>query len=487
MSRPGFPGGLYLAHRTQALNARPLGTAPLVAEYRLALTHGSGQAAEPVVRVGDRVLRGSPVARAREGVAADVHAPTSGVVMAIGPQPVPHPAGLSADCVVIAADGRDEAAPPLAALDWQRVPADELVTRVREAGIVGLGGAAFPTHIKLTPPRAPELLILNGAECEPYIGCDDALMRTQAGAVVAGGRILRRALGAAHALIGVEDDMPEAIAALQAALAAAGDPHITLAVVPTRYPEGGERQLIQTLTGREVPSGGLPADLGIVVHNVGTAAAVVAAVCEGLPLTERIVSVTGAGVVAPQNLRVRIGTPIATLIAHCGGYTPAAARLIMGGPMMGFALPDDDLPVLKATNCVLVAGAHEVALVREPLPCIRCGECASVCPASLQPQQLHWQARADALEPARALGLLDCIECGCCDLVCPSHIPLTGWFRHAKAALRQADAERRAADLARARFEAREARLAAERAERAARLAAKQAALEAARGPESGT
>jgi electron transport complex protein RnfC len=480
-----FPGGLRLAGHDPRLTAQPPVAAPLSTVYTLPLAQHAGLPAEPVVAVGDRVLRGSLLAMPSDTLSAAVHAPTSGTVRLIASQPIPHPSGLTAPCIVIDADGRDEAAPPLPALDWEHATPTTLVARVREAGIVGLGGAVFPTHVKLDAPRAPELLILNGAECEPYIACDDALMKSRAPEVVQGARILLRATGASRCLIGIEDDMPAAIAALQAAVAAAGDARIQVAVVPTRYPEGGERQLIQTLTGREVPSGSLPLALGVVVQNVGTAVAVADAVLRGQPLIERVVTVTGAGVAAPQNLIARLGTPLADLIAAAGGYTAAAERLIMGGPMMGFALPDDSLPVVKATNCVLVAGPGELARGVEPQPCIRCGECATVCPASLLPQQLHWQARSGELERARGLGLMDCIECGCCDLACPSHIPLTGWFRHAKASLRLADAERQKSDLARERFEARKARLEHEQQEREARLKAKQAALAAAQRPGS--
>jgi electron transport complex protein RnfC len=305
------------------------------------------------------------------------------------------------------------------------------------------------------------------------------LMRSRAPAVVEGARLLQGATGAARAVIAIESDKPAALAAMRAAVDAAGGARLAVVAVPARYPEGGERQLIQSLTGREVPRGGLPRDVGVVCVNVGTAAAVADAVHRGLPLTSRVVTVTGDGVAAPCNLEARIGAPIADLVAAAGSYTAQATRLIMGGPMMGFALPDDAIGIVKATNCVLVAGPAEAAARVEPQPCIRCGECAQVCPASLLPQQLYWHARAGELDKGREHALDACIECGCCDLVCPSHIPLAAWFRHAKAELRLKDAERIHADHARERFEARQARLEREERERAVRLAAKQAAIAA--------
>jgi len=478
-----FPGGLALTgHKGRSTQAPPR-TAPLASRYVVALAQSSGVPAIPCVTVGERVLRDQPIARADPDARASaaLHAPTSGTVVAIEDRAVAHPSGLSARCIVIDADGRDERAPPLAPLATDADgPIDRSVfaARLRECGVVGLGGAVFPTELKLSV--RPELLILNGAECEPHIACDDVLMRTRAVAVIEGARLLLGATGAARGRIAIESDKPEALSAMRQALATSGaDAALEVVAVPTRYPEGGERQLIQSLTGREVPRGGLPRDLGLLCLNVATAAAVADAVLRGRPLTSRIVTVTGDGVAAPCHLEARIGTPLADLAAAAGGYTDLATRLIMGGPMMGFALPDDAIAMVKATNCVLVAGPAEAAVREEAQPCIRCGECAQVCPASLLPQQLHWHARAGELDQVRAHALDACIECGCCDLVCPSHIPLTTWFRHAKAELRLADAERAQADHARERFESRQARLEREQRERAEKLAAKQAAIAA--------
>ena len=309
--------------------------------------------------------------------------------------------------------------------------------------------------------------MLNGAECEPYITCDDSLSRHYPHAVLGGAKILTHILGVACCLLAIEEDMPQAIAALEKAKSEGDYRQIEIVPVPVIYPMGGERQLIQVLTGKEVPSGGLPAEVGVVCHNVATAAAVYQAITTGEPLISRIVTVTGQGVRRPQNLLVRIGTPIAELVEHCGGYTDSAERLIMGGAMMGIALPTDDIPITKAANCILVAGRDEVVGEKHSMPCIRCGACATACPVSLLPQQLYWHSRADSLDRVMAYHLPDCIECGCCDVVCPSHIPLVQHFRSAKSKVAAKEQERLKADQARFRYEARQERKQREQLEKA--------------------
>lgn len=420
------------------------------------------------------------IARDEDPFNPPIHASTSGTVSAVENLPLPHPSGLPGPCIVIDVDGKDEGLPPEPVDDFRSLSTDALRRRIHEAGIVGLGGAAFPTAVKVNPgsQRRIDTLIINGAECEPYITCDDSLIRHCPRDVLGGAEILLQILGAEHCLLGIEDDMPEAIAALEAAKAGGDFESIHIMPVPAVYPTGGEKQLIQVLTGREVPTRGIPADVGIVCQNVGTAAAIHRAVVHGEPLLSRIVTVTGPGVRQPQNLLVRIGTPIAHLVAHCGGYTPLAQRLILGGPMMGLALPSDDLPILKSANCVLVAGAEQVVGEKLAMPCIRCGECAKACPVNLLPQQLYWHSHADNLDRAMEYHLADCIECGCCDFVCPSHIPLVQYFRAAKAQVAARQQERDKASHAKTRFEFREQRKEREKLEKAESARRKRELLE---------
>jgi electron transport complex protein RnfC len=470
-----FPGGLNLPEHKEATSSAVIEALPLPPRLVLPLVQHLGAAALPCVTVGVQVRKGEVVARAAAGVSAALHAPSSGTVVAIEDRPVPHASGMSATCIVIETDGHDDwrARRPLD--DWAECPPAVLRSRIAENGIVGLGGAGFPSHVKLDPAaRQVELLIVNGVECEPYLACDDRLMRERAHEVVLGAHLMQRALGAAHCTLAIEDNKPEAHAALRTACDTLGV-QLELVRVPTRYPAGGERQLIQTLTGREVPSQGLPSDLGLVCHNVGTAAAVYRAIVHDEPLISRIVTVAGAGVARAANFDVLLGTPISHLITAAGGYTAGAQRLVLGGPMMGITLPDDDLPVIKTTNGLLV---ESEALSAPELPCIRCGECASVCPASLQPQDIHWHARAREFDQAQEKRLFDCIECGCCDYVCPSHIPLVAWFRHAKTTIWDEGRRRERAERARARHQARGARLQRMEAARGARLAERRAALE---------
>jgi electron transport complex protein RnfC len=451
--------GVRLPGRKELSVQAPVLHAPPPRRVILSLHQNIGEPSRPIVDVGTRVSTGQPLSAAQPGsLSTPVHASISGHVTAIEEHRVPE--GGTATCIVIMKDGPEQT--------WQGYPgnrrpehlqADEIRTGILDAGIVGLGGAMFPTRTKLNPGTAINTLILNGAECEPYISCDQALMTEKAHEVLLGAVFMLRALQTDRCIVAIRSGMVKAEHALRSAMAKLNDARIELAVVPNRYPAGGERQLIEVLLGTEVPSGGLPRDIGAVCQNVATAAAVAKFFNTGEPLISRIVTVTGTGVRQPRNIEARIGTPVNDLVEMAGGYTADANRLVMGGPMMGIALTDDELPMTKATNCILVAGHDELAPPPPERPCIRCQECTQVCPARLMPADLMALGRKPDLEQLEARGIEDCIECGACDYVCPSAIPLTKRLIIAKDRVRQRQADQRQAAHARQRFEAREQRL----------------------------
>ena len=451
-------------HKAQALR-RPIVVAPIPREVIISLGQIAGQNLTPLVRAGDQVLTGQPVGRSDTG--AEIHASISGVVETVTERPVPAAEPQTAVCVVIRGDGADRPYPAAPATDPMALSPAEIRRGIARAGIVGLGGALFSTAIKLATDTPIRALLVNGAECEPWISCDEMLLREHASAVIQGAQIMMRALDTSHAVIVVEADMPEARVAVHDAIAASGASNVGFAVVTAKYPAGGERQLIELITGEEVPAGSLPKDIGYICQNVGTAAAVADFFIRGRPLISRIVTVTGEGVQQPGNFEVRIGTPIRDLIAIAGGYQHSPRRLIMGGPMMGFALPDDDLPITKASNCIVAATAAELAPARPEMPCIRCGECVQACPANLLPQELLAASRRNDPDRLDELGVLDCIECGCCDYVCPSYIALTPRFVMAKTTVRERRHVTARAGHARERFDARGARLEREQHEQA--------------------
>jgi H+/Na+-translocating ferredoxin:NAD+ oxidoreductase subunit C len=467
-----FPGGVHPAEHKTVSNRTPIAPGPRPAQLVLPLNMHLGAPARPIVAVGDRVLKGQMLAEPAGAVSAALHAPTSGTVVALGPRPIQHPSGMDALCIVLEPDGEDRWAERRPVADHTRLGPGKLIALLRDAGVAGLGGAGFPTSVKvnLGDHQRVEQLIINAVECEPYITADDRLMRERADEIVLGIQILQYLLNPHDTLIGIEDNKPEAIAALRAACA---DSDVEVRVVPTKYPSGGEKQLIQLLTGKEVPSGSIPAQCGVVCQNVGTAWAVKRAVHDGEPLLSRITTVTGDAVARPGNYEVWLGTPVADLLHHAGVDKERLGRLVMGGPMMGFTLHDPSVPVVKTSNCVIAASAEELP---EPPPeqaCIRCGACAEVCPANLLPQQLYWYAKTDDFERAQHHNLMDCIECGACAYVCPSHIPLVQYYRYAKGEIRTQTAEQIKADRARERFEARQARLEREQAEKEARRRAR--------------
>jgi electron transport complex protein RnfC len=468
-----FKGGVKPAsHKDESTHA-PIARAPLPSRLVVPLRQSAGGMPQPLVSAGQKVLKGERIGAPEGNFSAAIHAPTSGTVLAVEHRMLPHPSGLSALCVVIEPDGEER---------WiERKPAnyatetpDALRDLLRDSGIVGLGGATFPSHLKLKPGASGRIgtLIINGAECEPWITCDDLLMRERADGIVRGIAILRHIVSADRVLVGIEDNKPKAIAALRAATAQSAG--VEVVPVPTRYPAGGEKQLIHAITGIEIPYGRFGTEFGVQCFNVGTAWSVHRAVELGEPLISRIVTLTG-NVARPGNYEVLIGTPIDELLKLVAPKADTD-RFIMGGPMMGFTLPRTDLPVTKAANCILAASPALFPPQGPEMPCIRCGACTRACPAELQPHELYWFSRAKNFGKAQEYGIFDCIECGCCAYVCPSNIRLVDYYRFAKSSMRTLEREKAASDAARVRFEFRNQREEREKAEKAARLAAKTAA-----------
>lgn len=464
-----FNGGVHPAQHKTDSTKLPIETPALPQRLVLPLHQHIGEPAEPLVAKGERVLKGQVIARANGYVSAPVHAPTSGTIVDVGDYPIPHPSGLNASCIVLNSDGEDRWHEHQPVTDYHELAPSALRNIIREAGIVGLGGAGFPSYIKLNPghDKVIKTLILNGVECEPYITCDDMLMRERPQQIIEGLRIARHALQAEQCIIAIEDNKPQAIEAVRQATAAYD--FIDVVVVPTLYPQGSEKQLVKVLTGKEVPSNGLCLQIGVVTINVGTAAAIYRAISHGEPLLSRIVTVTGSGTAAPRNLEVLFGTPMDELIYYCGGTANSIGKLIMGGPMMGFALHDTSLPVIKTTNCILVMHRNESVEQKPIMPCIRCGACMDACPVNLLPQQLYWYAQNSDLEKVQEYDLFDCIECGCCSYVCPSNIPLVQHYRFAKGEIWTREREKEKADIARRRFEFRQERIDRRKSEHGAR------------------
>ncbi|MEN4576217.1 electron transport complex subunit RsxC [Pantoea agglomerans] len=462
-----FQGGIHPPEMKTQSNGTPLSELPLPRRFIIPLKQHIGHEGEICVAPGDKVLRGQPLTFGT-GRMLPVHAPTSGVIEDIGQHMTAHPSGLSELCIFLTPDGDDRWMPLDPLPDYRQHPRADIVQRIHDAGIAGLGGAGFPTATKLKGGlRGVKTLIINAAECEPYITADDRLMQDYAAEVLEGSRILAWVLQAEQVLIGIEDNKPEAIAALKQALGSERDLHIR--VIPTKYPSGGAKQLTRILTGKEVPHGGRSSDIGVLMQNVGTAWAVKRAIINGEPITERVVTLTGEAIAQPRNVWSRLGTPISHLL-HQVGFTPAPRQMvIMGGPLMGFTLPSLDVPVVKITNCILAPSASEMGNNDEEQSCIRCSACADACPAKLLPQQLYWYSQGGDHDKARAHHIDDCIECGACAYVCPSNIPLVQYYRQEKAELRAIDLEAKRTLEAKARFEARQARLEREKQAREAR------------------
>lgn len=461
-----FNGGIHPDDHKAESSAGLIQAMPLLARYVVPLSQHIGAPARPLVTAGDTVLKGQMIGAPEGYVSVGVHAPTSGRVIAVEPRPTPHPSGLYDLAVVIEADGEDRAV-EFQPVPWRELDASSLRNRLREMGLAGLGGAVFPSYIKLNPGRsAVHTLILNAAECEPWITCDDRLMRERAAQVLEGAEVMRTLLGAAAILVGIEDNKPEAAQALRAAAAA----NTEVVAVPTLYPSGAAKQLTRLLTGIEVPSGGRSTDAGIQVFNAGTAYALWRALALGEPMISRIVTCTGH-VARPGNWEVRLGAPVADLLAAAGGTLEGCSGEIVGGPMMGFELMDRAAPVTKAVNCILAKSPALFPAKPAALPCIRCGACARACPADLQPFEMYWFSRVRDFGKAQGYSLFDCIECGCCSHVCPSHIPLVDYFRFAKSEIWERERDKTASDEARRRHEFKTFRLEREKKEKAEKFA----------------
>ncbi|AEX52305.1 RnfC family electron transport complex protein [Rahnella aquatilis CIP 78.65 = ATCC 33071] len=457
-----FDGGIHPPEMKTQSSHVPLRNVPLPERFIIPLQQHLGPEGELCVKPGDRVLKGQPLTTGR-GRTVPVHAPTSGVITAIGPHITAHPSGLKELCVLIDADGQDTWCDREFVADYRQLTADELNQRISQAGIAGLGGAGFPTASKLAGGlTSTRTLILNAAECEPYITADDRLMQEHAMEILQGTRILCHMLHPERVLIGIEDNKPEAIAALKAAISAeiSDGVRFELRVIPTKYPSGGAKQLTKILTGLEVPKGHHSSSIGVLMQNVGTVYAIKRAIIDGEPLIERVVTLTGEAMAKPGNVWARLGTSIEHLMQE-GQLQPQGDKkmVIMGGPLMGFTLPSLNVPVVKISNCLLAPSESELGQQEQEEACIRCSLCAESCPAGLLPQQLYWFSKGEEHEKARKHNLFDCIECGACAYVCPSNIPLVQYYRQEKAEIRAIDTETARATQAKARFEAKQARM----------------------------
>ena len=454
-------GGVHPEYRKDRTQQCPITVLKMPRILCLPLKQHVGAPAKAVVMSGRRVKKGELLAQASGTVSAPIHAPTSGYIVDIVDQMAPHPSGLPQKTIMLRSDGKDEWGELPAGIDdpFQADPA-EIDARVAGAGIVGLGGAAFPSAVKLSLRAGKSLntLVLNGAECEPYLTCDDRVMQEHAAEVLDGARIMAHALGISRILVAIEANKPQALVEMRKAAVGLGG--IVVVAMPVQYPMGSERHLVKALTGVETPAGRLTADIGVVVHNVGTARAVHHAVRFGRPLITRVITVSGGALSEGHNLEVPLGTLVSELIDYCGGFKDGVSphRLISGGPMMGHPLPGIDVPVIKGT-CGILALTREEMNEEAPGPCIRCGSCVSVCPCGLVPLELAAFIRHDNLEAATRIGIRDCVSCGSCSYICPSHIPLVQYFNYAKGRLNTMDRDQRKQERVRSLVEARMARM----------------------------
>ncbi|WP_283150725.1 electron transport complex subunit RsxC [Silvimonas soli] len=467
-----FHGGVHPPEHKNESTGTPIVAGPIPKQLVVPLHQSIGNIAKSLVAVGDLVLKGQMIAAADGSVSAAVHAPTSGKVVAVGPQLVPHPSGLLEHCITIESDGEDRWI-ERNRFDWRNADGRAIRDYLRDMGVVGLGGAVFPSHLKIGGAKEGlDTLVINAAECEPFITCDDMLMRERAVQIVEGIKIVQQLLQARQVLIGVEDNKPEAVDAMRAAIAVCEFP-IQVVVVPTLYPSGGAKQLIKLLTNKEVPSGVRSTDLGVQCFNVATIYTIYRAMEHAEPVISRVVTLTG-NVERPGNVEALIGTPIDDLLAFAGNKADSDAY-IYGGPMMGFEIPGTDVGLSKAGNCIIAKSGALFPPKPVEMPCIRCGKCADACPAELQPMDLYWFGKSKNFGKAQERNLFDCIECGACAYVCPSNIQLVDYFRFSKSEIWSAEKLKKSADQARERHEFRIFREEREKREKAERLAAKAA------------
>ena len=477
-----FPirGGIHPEYRKDLTSEKAIVAMPMPAALYIPLQQHIGSPAEVLVAEGDLVKKGQMIARNQGTVSASQHAPTSGRIKSVAEVTAPHPSGLPQMTIILEPDGRDEwGGLPEPIADPFAADMHTINERVAQSGIVGMGGAAFPSAIKLNLGEQKKLdtLLLNGAECEPYLTCDDRVMREHADEIIDGARIMAHALGTPRVVIGIERNKPQAIEVMTRA--ASAFPNIEIATVPVQYPMGSERHLVQAITGRETPARKLTADLGIVVHNVATTRAVHHAVRFGRPLLARVVTVSGGAIRNPGNILTPIGTRVADLIEFCGGFSARPESVVNGGPMMGQPLPTLDVPVVKGTSGILALTGEEIN-DNPATACIRCGACVTICPCGLSPVEMAAFIRKDNLDGAAKLGVMDCFSCGSCSWVCPSHIPLVHYFNYAKGVLNDLERERRKGDRVKTLVEARTIRIEKAAEAKRAALAGRKPATESA-------
>ena len=464
-----YPGGIHPLENKKQSNQKPIRRLHLPKYFYVPVVQHSGWAGDLCVKTGDYVFKGQPLTKGDNYRQLPVHAPTSGTILAIEPYTSSHPSGLPEITVIIETDGRDEWIDRQPIEDFLSLSPEQIVEKVYQHGVAGLGGAVFPTGAKLSfADKRCKALIINGAECEPYITCDDRLMQDYTDELLEGIRILRYVLRPEEVVIAIEDNKPNAIRAIEKGLKGANDIH--LRVIPTKYPSGASDQLVQVLTGLEIPQGQRTIEMGIVMHNVGTAFAVKRAVIDDEPLIERVVTLTGDKIRNKGNVWARLGTPILHLLEQVDYRADSRFPVFLGGPMTGFILHSLQSPVTKLTNCIIAPDHFEYAPPEPERNCIRCSSCSDACPVGLLPQQLYWFARAEDHDKSKEYHLSACIECGVCAYVCPSYIPLIQYFRQEKAKIAEIEEKERKAEEAKIRFEAREARLQKEKEARTARI-----------------